>query len=313
MTKARIFDIYRGTTHDGPGLRSTVFFAGCPLHCSWCHNPEGIPTANQVWWQEKSCIGCELCLQACPHGAKIATPEGILTATHCARCGACVLACPTGATSFVWKEWELDELIKEVSRDKAYYERTGGGVTASGGECMLQADFLNEFFSELHRRGISTALDTCGEISWEHFERILPHTDIVLYDLKLMNNELHRKYTGVDNSRILENLRRLSLYAEQTNLRLWIRTPLIPGATASQENLQAAAEFIVHELKGTVERWELCAFNNHCLSKYERLHLSWKYAQTKLLSQDEVRRLRQTALACGLGDDHVVVTGMLTE
>lgn len=313
MLTAHVFDLYRGTTHDGPGIRSTVFFAGCPLHCAWCHNPEGIPAANRVWWQAKSCIGCQLCVSACPVGAKVAAEDGILSTERCTACGACVRACPTGAMSFVWKEWSLEKLVDEVARDKPYYDRTDGGVTASGGECMLQASFVAAFFEQLHQRGITTALDTCGEVPWTSFETVLPHTDVVLYDLKLMDPEQHRHFTGADNALILENARRLVQGAREGKFRLWIRTPLIPEATATEENVHAVAAFLAKELKGAVERWELCAFNNHGLSKYERLHKPWIYANVPLLTAGQAEALRRVALECALGEENVAVTGMLSE
>lgn len=316
MNTASIFDIYRGTTHDGPGLRSTVFFKGCPLACEWCHNPEGISPRQQVWWDSRTCIGCMLCHKACKTGANIVSEKGfIIDDNLCERCGACVKVCPAKAMTFVSKEWTLEKLIDEVMRDKTYYDKTGGGVTASGGECMLQSRFLAGFFRELHSRGINTAVDTCGMVSYDKFEEVLPHTDYVLYDLKLWDNSLHEKFTKQGNKLIIENLRRIaeSIAAGTIPSDLWIRTPLIPGATATAGNIAAIGRFISEELHGTVTRWELCAFNNSCMTKYERLNLPWTYNDTPLIDRNTVEAMRQAAISSGVSEDLVVVTGIISE
>lgn len=316
METARIFDIYRGTTHDGPGLRSTVFFQSCPLSCQWCHNPESIGMNDRIWWDSRSCIGCMLCHQACPTGANQPSEEGIrIDQELCSRCGACARTCPTGAMSFIAREWTMEALLDELLRDRPYYEKTGGGVTASGGECLNQKTFVASLFQELHRQGISTALDTSGFAPWNAFADVLPHTDYILYDLKLWDSSLHQNYTGQDNALIVENLRHISRNIRDKSCLagLWIRTPLIPGATADAKNLHALGQFISGELSGTVSRWELCAFNNSCITKYQKLGEEWNYADTPLLRADEAEALRQAAVDGGVPDELVVVTGLLSE
>lgn len=312
MPKAAVFDIFRGTTHDGPGLRSTVFFQGCPLACGWCHNPEGIPTTNRVWWQKHSCIGCGLCVAACPQKAVTAEDDGIYVEEQlCRRCGDCVQACPSKALTFVAREWELAQLVKEVLRDRVYYARTGGGVTASGGECLLQWEFLAAFFSALQQQEVHTALDTSGFAPWSALEAVLPHTDCVLYDLKLWDEALHRQHTGQSNRQILDNATRIAAKLGESKRELWIRTPLIPGATATEDNIAGLAQFIRTQLNGAVTRWELCAFNNSCINKYQQLHQEWDWQESPPLRHTEVEALRKTALCCGLPQEQVVVTGIL--
>lgn len=314
---ALIFDIYRGTSHDGPGQRDTVFFKGCPLSCKWCHNPEGISPRPLVWWQGRQCIGCGICHDTCMNGANLLDEKGVhIDRSKCAVCGACVQACPAQALSMCGETVTLEGLLREVLKYKVYFDKTGGGVTASGGEAMLQYPFVAEFFKALHENGVSTALDTSGFAPREHFEAVLEHTDYILYDLKLWDSRMHEKYTGVDNRIILDNARWIAGLIKSGQLRseLWIRTPLIPGATANEENLRAIGAFIHNELGDeAVSRWELCAFNNSCLSKYERLEKNWEYAGNHALKKDEAERLRKSAALGGYASDKLFVTGILTE
>ncbi len=316
METASVFDIYRGTTHDGPGLRSTVFFQSCPLSCRWCHNPEGITAAPGVWWEARSCIGCMLCQDACPVSANPAGETGIhIDRERCIRCGSCVDACPTGAMSFIAREWSLPALLDEVLRDQAFYQKTGGGVTASGGECMVQHAFVARFFQELKAQGVNTALDTSGFAAFSAFEEVLPYVDYVLYDLKLLDASAHRQFTGQDNSFILENARKIASAVKEERFRaeLWIRTPLIPGATATAENLAAIGDFIAGQMEGQVRRWELCAFNNSCITKYQRLGLPWACQDVPLLRKEETEALRKAAVSGGVDNELVFVTGLLRE
>ncbi len=316
-SKALLFDIYRGTSHDGPGQRNTVFFKGCPLSCKWCHNPEGISSKPLVWWQQKQCIGCLSCHKACKHGANILTENGItIDRSKCVTCGECVKACPAEAMIMCGEEWDVDKLVREMIKYKPYYDRTGGGVTASGGEAMLQYKIVEEFFTKLHENGITTALDTCGFIKTENYDDILPVTDYVLYDLKLIDSELHRSCCGQPNALILENAKHIvgEIVKGESNAEFWIRTPLIPGATDTEENLKGISDFVVHELGAeNVTRWELCSFNNSCISKYERLGKNWEFAKQHILTRKHVNSLRQTAIDVGFPEDQIFVTGIVNE
>jgi pyruvate formate lyase activating enzyme len=217
--------------------------------------------------------------------------------------------------TFIGEEWSIEKLISEVMRDRVYYDKTGGGVTASGGECMLQHHFLAEFFKELHRRDVDTAVDTCGAVPYSAFEEVLPYTDHVLYDLKLLDNDCHKKYTKQDNRLILENARHIAKAITEGSISsdLWIRTPLIPGATATVENIASIGQFISRELYGAVSRWELCSFNNSCITKYERLNLPWPYHDTPIIDRRTSQELRMAAIDGGVSQDLVVVTGLISE
>lgn len=310
-----IFDIYRGTTHDGPGIRDSVFFQGCPLACRWCHNPEGISFSQQVWWEARDCIGCLSCVSACPQGAIVAGAGGIeVRRDRCVACLECVRGCPSTALRQVCREYSVEDLVREVTRDMDYYRQFGGGITASGGECLMQRDFLEAFFRELKALGIHTAVDTSGQVPWQAFEKVLDVTDHVLYDLKLWDPELHREYTGQDNRLILDNFLRLVQAVREGSWQgqIWVRTPLIPGATATAENIVAIAAFLAPCLGREVSRWEMCSFNNACTPKYRKLGQSWPYAERPLLSQEAGQALRAKALEAGCDGSRVILTGILT-
>jgi pyruvate formate lyase activating enzyme len=307
--RATILNIQRMSTEDGPGIRTTVFFKGCPLSCAWCHNPESIDRTPRVVWQEQKCIGCHTCDTICENGGLRPSPNGPqLDPAACRLCGACTDACPGGALQRLGVEWEAEDLAAEVARDRAYFEESQGGVTASGGEPALWPDFLKEFFRRCREQNLPTALDTCGACSKKTLLELAAGCNLVLFDLKDADSDRHRRFTGQPNDRILENARALAaaLGPEQ---RLWIRTPLIPGATATDENLLALGRFIASDLGGRVERWELLAFNNLCREQYRRLGRNWEFKDTSLLTRAELDRLQDTARASGFDPDRIAATG----
>ena len=275
---ATILEIQRMSTEDGPGIRTTVFFKGCPLKCRWCHNPESISPHPQLHWMENQCIGCKTCLSICPEGALAFTEKGNrIDRNRCTGCGLCAQECPAAALLLWGDVWTLDELFAEVSKDRSYFKTSGGGVSLGGGEPTLQAAFIRQFMKRLKAGGIHTALDTCGMCARITLEGLLPHSDLLLFDMKVMDSKKHRAFTGVANDAIIDNLiftgdtMRSKGYPRQ----LWIRTPIIPGATDMTENIQAIGAFIGGKLDGLVSRWELCAFNNLCRDKYLRLDMDW--------------------------------------
>lgn len=298
--KGLIFSIQRFSTEDGPGIRTTVFMKGCPLHCPWCQNPEGMRPEPELVWYDVRCIGVRECIRACPEGTLTLTPEGmIIRRERCTACGNCVEACPTAALEIIGRTWTPPSLLEEVERDRIFYEASGGGVTVSGGEPMLQAEFVAEFLRLCHESKICTALDACGYAPWNSFESLLPYTDLVLYDLKIMDPKRHRTVMGGSLDLILENARSLASAGKS----MWIRTPIIPGYTDDEANIAAIADFIFSQLP-IVERWDLLAFNNLCVSKYRRLGRPFPLAGVPLVSKERmealVRMARERGVECAV-------------
>jgi pyruvate formate lyase activating enzyme len=292
MIMGLIFNVQRFSTADGPGIRTTAFLKGCPLHCAWCHNPEGQRSAPELMWHDVRCIGARECLRACPEDALTLTREGMrINRERCNACGACVQACPTGALEVIGRQWSAEELMEELRKDEVFYETSEGGVTFSGGEPMVQVDFLCQVLTRCHQDRLHVALDTCGAVSWESFERVLPWVNLVLYDLKIMDPNRHRAATGVGNDLILENARRLAAH----RVPMWIRTPIIPGFTNDDENISAIARFIGEELP-TVQRWDLLAYTNLGRPKYGRLDRKYPLEQVPLLTRREMESAWRTAV-----------------
>ena len=291
MTKIRYLDIQRMSSEDGPGLRTTIFLKGCSLACAWCHNPESIAKKPQVYWISARCIKCGSCDSVCPNDALTRDETGVhIDRRLCTGCRSCVSACPTLALECKGIDAEPEELCRELVKDRAYFGRDGG-VTLSGGEALLQ-DGTIELLRLLKQEGIQTAVDTCGMVFTEQLQAALPYTDILLYDLKIMNDADHLRWTGRSNAMILRNLGVAALWAKG-NGRLWIRTPIIPGATDSDENIRAIGNRI--NAIGGAERWELCAFNNLCTDKYERLDIDWAFKNAPLVSKKRMEELLAVA------------------
>jgi len=308
------FDVRRMQTHDGPGIRTTVFMKGCSLRCAWCHNPENFSMQQEVWWQSDRCIACGKCVDVCPEGA-IRADDGIqIDWNKCIGCAACAEACPSKAIEAIRTEWSVDALFATINRDRPFL-MNGGGVTVSGGEPALQWLFVSRLLERCRKEGLHTALDTCGAVPPEAFDALLPHCDLILFDLKMMDAEAHRKWTGQDNFQSLENLRRVAEKIRSgADLALWIRTPLIPGATANRENIEAIASFIADAIPGAVERWELCAFNKLCADKYRRFGIRWSMAEGPLLTRSEGEPLLETARSfSGLSTETVFLNGCMSE
>lgn len=293
-----ILEIIRMSTEDGPGIRTTVFFKGCPLSCTWCHNPESISTKPQIQWINKACIGCGICTETCPEKALAKTSGGVVIDRGlCTGCGLCAAQCPTTAMELLGKKWNVHALASELIKDRVYFAESGGGVTLSGGEAALQPDFCLALLMELKEKGIQTALDTCGQVSQTLLAGLLPHTDILLYDLKEIDPGKHGLFTGSGNKRILANAAFAAHYKKShpNPQTLWIRTPVIPGATDTAENIGGIGDFIETRLNGAVDRWELCAFNNLCRDKYQRLGIDWPFAGSDLPEKSRMEELTQVA------------------
>ena len=309
-----VLEIQRMSTEDGPGLRTTVFFKGCSLKCAWCHNPESISTYPQIHWIGSRCIGCRTCLETCSHNALSLTLDGILINRDvCDGCGLCVEECPSTALELLGEAWRLEDLAKEVLKDRVYFEKSDGGLTVSGGEPTMQADFTAAFLQQVRAQGVKTALDTCGLCKSRALDKLLPHANLVLFDLKVINPRRHLDFTGSDNRLILENLMHVADYID-THLYpegLWIRTPLIPGATDTDENINGIGAWIKTHLDHKVKRWELCAFNNLCRDKYARLGLNWQFEHAELLEKNHIQHLVSVARNYGVDPDIVHWSGSL--
>jgi len=266
--KATVFNIPKLSTEDGPGLRTTIFFKGCPLQCWWCHNPEGIKPEPEVSRNLAKCISCGTCAEL--------TPD--LSAE----------ACPTGAYSIIGRQYSLDELMAVSLMDQDFYRHSGGGVTLSGGECLLQHRFLQELIPRLQEAGVKVALDTSGLASSAVFQSVAELVDLVLYDLKLFSEQEHRQYTGQSNRLILENARLLGSMPKP----VWVRIPVIPNITDHQGNIEAIGSFIKTYMPNT-ERIDLLGYNDLCIADYERLGLPYVLTGTPRVTETQMQSLRQ--------------------
>lgn len=260
-----IVHIKTGSTEDGPGIRSTVFFKGCPLHCTWCQNPEAMDPQVEIGFYPQCCIGCFDCEEVCPEGAILKGEDQRIDRALCTRCGKCAEVCPGKAIRRIGRYYERDELLEALLRDRVFYEVSGGGVTLSGGEPTLWPEYAGELLKGLKQEGIHTALQTCGHFDYDLFkEKLLPWVDLIMYDIKLIKSEEHLRCTGRDNQKILENFTRLLNGPAQ----MLPRIPLIPGFTASEENLEGISSFLKDR---SVRTCSLLPYNPLGLSKWESL------------------------------------------
>ncbi len=283
-----IFDIKRDSSEDGPGIRTTVFFKGCPLSCVWCQNPEGADLAQDLTFEASRCkpASCDAqCVQACQRDA-LALVDGALEVRRdgCDLCGGCFAPCPNDALGLSGQWMELDDLLYKLRLDAPFYRSTGGGVTLSGGEVSSQASFAGSLLKALREESIHTAIETCGYFSYERFQReLLPHLDLIYFDFKLIDAEESRRYTGCANRLILENFRRLIAEAK---IPVIPRIPLVPGVTATSANLEGIASFL---RSCGVEAASLLSYNPMWHDKLEKIGKRARYARTTFMSDEELR------------------------
>lgn len=261
---ATIFDIQRGSYVDGPGIRTTVFMKGCNLGCAWCHNPESQNAKPQRMFYKNKCVLCGKCVTVCPSGALTFDNSPVLNPEKCTLCGKCALWCPADAISVCGKTMDTETVFREVRKDKAFYETSGGGVTVSGGECMLYPDFVAELLDKCKKDGIGTAVDTAGNVPFGSLEKVTPFTDIFLYDIKCVTPEAHKKFTCVVNNRILDNYKLLISLGK----RVIVRVPMTTECSANDEEFPKIAAFL-NEYKP--EKVELLPYHALGENKYRAI------------------------------------------
>ncbi len=296
---ARIFDLQRFSVHDGPGIRSTLFLKGCPLRCAWCQNPEGLEGAIRLWHFANLCQRCGTCVESCPRRALSLGPEGIdIDHAACDLCGKCVEACPNNALAFDGRDLTVEEAVSQLSADRIFYDRSGGGVTFSGGDPLLQAEFVREVAGRLKALGIHTAVETSLFAGWDKVEALLPVIDLFLVDLKVADPARHAALTGQDNAPILANARRLAAALAGTG-RLLFRVPLVPGMTAGREEL-AAVSRLAAAIDPAVPV-ELMNFNPLAAAKYRRMRREHALAaETAAFTEQELAAFRSVLAQQGL-------------
>ena len=258
-----IFDIQRGSFVDGPGIRTTVFFKGCDLRCKWCHNPESQRSVPERLWYESKCSHCEKCVRVCPAGA--ISSDLTVNTDKCTLCGECADHCPNDAISICGRAMSDDEIFAEIAKDKTFYESSGGGVTFSGGECLLYPDVIESLCKRCRKAQISTAVDTAGAVSTQIIERIANVCDIFLYDIKCVTPELHKRFTGLDNSLILTNYKRLI----SLGCKVIVRVPMVVECNANDSEFPKIAE-LLNEFKPY--RVELLPYHRMGENKFRALH-----------------------------------------
>jgi pyruvate formate lyase activating enzyme len=281
-----IFDIQRFSIHDGPGIRTTVFFKGCPLSCLWCQNPESISRDKEIIFNGRRCIGCKKCREVCKEGAIDFAYEYRVRREKCNLCGRCVDVCYANALRIAGKAVTVQEVLDEVEKDLPFYKNSGGGVTLSGGEPLLQSDFSAELLRACKDAGINTCIETCGFSTWPNFEKVLKHTDFVLYDIKVMDEERHRKFTGAKNDIILQNALRIA----ETAITVDFRMPLVPGHNDGEANIKETSEFLrgAADISSTEPCVHLLPYHRLGVNKYEQLGRGYALAELQPPAKEHV-------------------------
>ena len=298
MRTGNIFDVKQYALHDGPGIRTTVFLKGCPLCCQWCHNPEGIVASSQILYRKNRCIGCGECLLACPEDALLLTPEGVITnSSLCKSEGACADVCPAKARELVGKTVSPEEIIEIVKKDLPFYSQSGGGVTFSGGEPLMQPEFLFDCLKLCGQEGIHRAVDTSGYAEIKIIKQIARETDLFLFDLKFMDSEKHRHYTGVSNPLILANLK----YLARSGSRVTIRFPLIPGVNDNDKNIDLLGMFL--RILPEIETVHILPYHRYQENKYVHLNTAYMVKDIPLFTPDDLSRVKKRLENFGLKVD----------
>jgi pyruvate formate lyase activating enzyme len=303
VRRGLIFDIRRYSVHDGPGIRTTVFFKGCPLSCWWCHNPESQGRAPFIHYDSERCLRCGSCVEACAESALSMTPAGVVVdGSRCKVDGACVQACPSEARQLVGETWTVEELLVEIERDQIFHDQSGGGVTFSGGEPLLQWGFVLESLRACGRVGIHRTVDTTGFASPRVLMQVAEETDLFLYDLKTLDPALHRRATGVPLRPILENLERLL----EGGARVHVRLPLIPGISDGDEHIERAGVLLAGRSDHSVEAVHLLPFHRAARDKHQRFGVPWRLKDDRPIPPERALALGERLRELGL---NVIIGG----
>ncbi|WP_346928751.1 trans-4-hydroxy-L-proline dehydratase activase [Clostridium sp.] len=286
----KIINIQKYSIHDGDGIRTTIFFKGCPLSCLWCHNPESQNYNEELMYNEEKCTGCMTCIETC-HQRAISKEENhvITDRNKCNLCKNCLDCCVNNAREIVGKEYTVAQLIKEAEKDRMFYEESSGGITLSGGEVMTQnMDYIEELLKKLKKKGYNIAIDTCGQAPYENYKRVLNYVDTFLYDIKLMDNEKHMKYIGKSNKVILDNLKKLSEAGANINIRI----PLVEGINADDESIEEFIKFLKNNIN--VQKINLLPYHNTGRSKYERLQKVYEGVNFEAPSEKRMKNIKES-------------------
>ncbi len=296
--KSLVSDIQKYSVNDGPGIRTAVFLKGCNMRCPWCHNPETISFEKQIFWNRRLCTQPGVCYEVCPENAinlpippEESQEEGSsyqkIIRDRCTLCMKCVSACPQDAFEVSGKDMSVEDILDVVEQDQPFYENSGGGLTLSGGELTSHREFALALLQGAKKRYLHIAIDTNGHCDWPVMEEFASLADVVLYDIKHLDNELHKEITGVGNEKVLKNLKMLS----QTGVEIWVRIPVIPDITDSVEYQSQAADFLA-DLPGKIRRVDLIPYHNWCQPKYDWLDKNWNYPDSESIEPAELEKYR---------------------
>lgn len=296
MNYPNVINIQKYSVHDGDGIRTTIFFKGCQLSCWWCHNPESQNYFPEFMFDREKCTGCGYCAKACTHDAITISEEGkaVTDLKECVLCGDCFDYCLQNAREKVGKTYEIEELVKICEQDQMFYEQSGGGVTLSGGEVMSQnMEYLEELCKQLHKKGFNIAIDTCGYAPEKNYERLLPYVDTFLYDIKTMDDEVHQKYMGKSNAKILSNLEFIALRGANINIRI----PVVEPVNSDEKSITDMIEYLKEKIG--IVKVNLLPYHSTGSSKYDKLNRPYFAQDLQVPSEEHMEALKQLFLKNG--------------